>query len=152
MRHIEVRDLIGGASLIALGLFVALYAATHYSVGEPARMGPGFFPVALGWILAGLGLIIMLLAFRKTVHALHPPPFTPRSLVAVAAAITIFGLLINRVGLIPATFALVFVAAFAERRFRLRRTVLLGVALGVLSWLIFTVGLQMTLPAFTFLE
>ena len=45
---------------------------------------------------------------------------------------------------------LAFVAALAGREFVPRRTVLLGISLGVLAWLIFTVGLQMDLPAFSF--
>ena len=52
MKHVDVRELIAGAVLMSFGLFVALYAAGHYPVGQAARMGPGFFPVALGWILA----------------------------------------------------------------------------------------------------
>ena len=107
---------------MSLGLFVALYAAGHYPIGQAARMGPGFFPVALGWILAGLGLAIALLALRKTVHVLHPPPFALRPLIAVPASMATFSLLVTPLGLVPATFALVFVAAFAERKFRLRRT------------------------------
>ncbi len=148
MKHVDVRELIAGAVLMSFGLFVALYAAGRYPVGQAARMGPGFFPVALGWILAGLGLAIALLALRRTVHVLHPPPFALRPLIAVPASVATFSLLVTPLGLVPATFALVFVAALAERKFLLRRTVLLGLSLGALAWLIFTVGLQMNLPAF----
>ena len=148
MKYVDVRELIAGAVLMSFGLFVALYAARHYPVGQAAHMGPGFFPVTLGWILAGLGLVIALFAFRKTMHVLHPPPFALRPFLAVPASVAAFSLLVTPFGLVPATFALAFVAAFAERKFVLRRTVLLGIALGVLAWLIFTVGLQMNLPAF----
>lgn len=151
MNHIDVRDLIGGALMIAFGVFVAVYAGHEYTIGQPARMGPGFFPVALGWILAGLGVIIALLAFRKTVHVLQPPPFTLRGLFAVLAAIAAFALLVTPAGLVPATIALTFIAACAERKFYWRRTALLAASLSVLAWLIFTVGLQMTLPAFAFM-
>lgn len=152
MKHIDARDLIGGAILTVLGLFVALYAGTHYTIGEPARMGPGFFPVALGWILAILGVIVMLLAFRKTVHVLVPPKFAPRQMIAVLAAVAGFSLTVATLGLVPATLLLTFIAATAERRFNFKRTLMLAFFLALLSWLIFTVGLQMTLPAFTFLE
>ncbi len=150
MKHLDVRDLVAGAILMLLGVFVALYAERHYAVGNAERMGPGFFPVVLAWILAGLGLIIALLALRKTVHVLHPPRLAPRSLVAVLASVAAFSLLVAPFGLIPATFALAFVAALAGREFVPRRTVLLGISLGVLAWLIFTVGLQMNIPAFSF--
>jgi hypothetical protein len=151
MRHIEYRDLAAGALMTSLGLFVALYAPSHYRMGEAARMGPGYFPTILGVVLVALGLLIGMFAFRKAVHALRPPPFVLRPLLAVLAAILTFSLLVERLGLVPAAIALTFVAALAERPFQPRRTVLLAIGLALISWLIFTVGLQMTLPAFTFL-
>lgn len=151
MRHIEYRDLVAGIILSAFGLSVALYAASHYQVGAPSRMGPGFFPVALGWTLTGLGGVIALMSLRKTVQVLHPPPFALRALIAVPAAILVFSLLVEPLGLVPAAVALTCVAVFAEKPVRLRRTLLLGASLALISWLIFTVGLGMTLPAFAFL-
>ena len=150
MKHLDKRELIAGLMLTGVGLFVALYAAEHYQIGQPARMGPGFFPVALGSVLAFLGVVVALLAFRPTVHVLVPPPFAARPLIAVLISIAVFTLMINRLGLIPATLALVMIAACAERPYKLRRTVLLAIALAVIAWLTFTVGLQMTLPAFAF--
>ncbi len=152
MRQIEYRDLIAGVLLASLGLFVALYAASHYTVGQASRMGPGFFPVALGWVLVGLGIIIALLSFRKAVHVLQPPAFALRALIAVPTAILVFSLLVNRLGLVPATMALTFIAVAAEHPYHLRRTAILAICLSLIAWLIFTVGLSMTLPAFTFLD
>ncbi|MEO8835144.1 MAG: tripartite tricarboxylate transporter TctB family protein [Caldimonas sp.] len=148
MKHFDVRDFISGALLIAVGIFVAVYAGTHYGIGQPSRMGPGFFPVALGCILAVLGLIVLLFSFRFSAHAWEVSAIAWRPLAAILAAVAVFSLLVDRFGLVPATVALTFIAALAERRFRLRRTVLLAAALALLSWLIFTVGLQMNLPAF----
>ncbi len=150
MKHIDVRDLTAGLSLVAIGTTAALYAGSHYQVGSPAQMGPGFFPVALGWILAALGVIIGLLAFRRTLHTLNPPPFALRPLLAVLMAVFVFTQLVERAGLVPATWLLVLVAALAERPYRWGRTLLLAVILSFLVWLVFTVALQMTLPAFVF--
>ncbi|HEY9095435.1 MAG TPA: tripartite tricarboxylate transporter TctB family protein [Hydrogenophaga sp.] len=152
MKHIEIRDLVAGALMVAVGLFIAAYAGTHYKIGTPSRMGPGFFPVALGLILAGLGVIIALLAFSKSLHALTPPTFALRSVLAIPIAILVFAFLVERAGLIPAALALTFVAAIADKSLKFRRTLLLGIALALISWLVFSVGLQMTLPAFAFLE
>ena len=149
MRHFDVRDFIAGALLIAVGIFVAVYAGTHYRVGAPGNMGPGFFPVALGCTLAGLGLIVLLLSFRLSAHAWDVPSIAWRSLLSILASVAVFSLIVERFGLVPATVALTLVAALAEPRFRGRRTLMLGAALSLLSWLIFTVGLQMSLPAFS---
>ena len=148
MKHIDIRDFLAGTTLVAIGLFVALYAASHYEIGVPARMGPGFFPVALGWILAALGGVVLLFSFRKTVHVLVPPPFALRSFLAVVISVAAFSVLIERVGLMPTTLAVTVIASMAGQSFKLGRALLLGVFLAVLSWLIFTVGLQLTLPPF----
>lgn len=150
MKNIDVRESMAGVTLLAIGLFVALYASSHYEIGVPARMGPGFFPAALGWIVAVLGAIVFAFSFRKTVHVLTPPPFALRSFLAVVIAVAAFSVLIERVGLMPTALVLAVIASMAGRNFRLGRALLLGVFLAVLSWLIFTVGLKMTLPAFKF--
>ncbi|MEO8060794.1 MAG: tripartite tricarboxylate transporter TctB family protein [Burkholderiales bacterium] len=150
MIRVDARDLVGGVVLVGIGLFTAVFASSHYALGQLARMGPGFFPTALGCVLVGLGTLVVLLSFRQTTHTLHPPPFRPRALVAVLAAVLVFSLTVTRFGLVPATLVLVFVSALAEPGYRWKRTALLALALAAMSWLIFIVGLQMTLPAFTF--
>ncbi|GAB4398778.1 MAG: tripartite tricarboxylate transporter TctB family protein [Rhodoferax sp.] len=135
---------------MAIGLFVVRYAGQHYTVGEMARMGPGFFPVVLGWVLTGLGGLMALLSMRGAVQGVQPPPWRPRVLMAVLAAVVVFALLVERLGLVPATLALTLVASVAQRPYRWRRAIGLGLVLALLAWLIFSVGLKMTLPAFAF--
>lgn len=138
--------------MVVVGLSVALFARSHYEMGTAVRMGPGYFPSMLGWILAALGVVVSLLSLRSVVHVLEPPPFAWRSFIAVVAALLVFALLIDRLGLIPTAIIAVVVAALAGDTFQWRRAILLGIGLAVLSWLIFSVGLQMTLPAFAFLD
>ncbi len=144
----DIRDFIAGALMLAMGLFVALYASSQYQVGTAARMGPGYFPSLLGWVLAFLGLVVTLLSFRDVVHILQPPPFTARPFIAVIAAVALFAVLITRIGLIPTTILMVVVTSAGSNSFQPRRALLLGVSLSVIAWLIFSLGLQMTLPAF----
>ena len=144
----DTRDLIAGIAILCVGLFVALYATQHYQVGSAARMGPGYFPTVLGYILAALGLVIALLSLRKTAHLLQPPPFTLRPFLAVIAAVALFALLISHVGLVPTTLVMVVVTSSGSNSFQLPRALVLGVCLSAIAWLIFSLGLQMTLPAF----
>lgn len=144
----DTRDFIAGLVMIAGGAFTALYASSHYQVGDAARMGPGYFPTILGWILAFIGLVVAALSFRTVVHILTPPPFTLRPFIAVIGATALFAILINRIGLIPTTIVMVVVTASGSNSFRFPRAVVLGVCLSVIAWLIFVFGLQMTLPAF----
>ena len=107
------RDLIAGLALAALGTFVALYACESYPIGRVARMGPGFAPVALGWILAGFGAVIALLALRKAAPPIDQLSFEWRPLLPVLTAILVFSGTVETLGLVPATVALIMLAAMA---------------------------------------
>ena len=144
----DTRDFIAGLLMMAGGIFVALYASSNYQVGDAARMGPGYFPTMLGWILAFLGFVVAAFSFRTVVHILQPPPFTLRPFVAVIAAAALFAVLINRIGLIPTTVVVVVVTSSGSDSFRFPRALVLAVCLSVIAWTIFVFGLQMTLPAF----
>jgi hypothetical protein len=60
----DLHDLVGGALMTATGLFFALYGQ-QYEFGTMARMGPGYFPVVLGWTLAVLGLLVAVPAWWR---------------------------------------------------------------------------------------
>ena len=113
MKHLDIRDFIGGVLLTGVGTAVALYARSHYEVGVAARMGPGYFPVALGVILAMLGILISLLAFKKIPHVLKPPPFRLRPILAILLSILVFALVVTRLGVVAATLLLVAIASRA---------------------------------------
>lgn len=152
MKHLDLRDFIGGSLLTGVGLVIALYAGIHYELGQASRMGPGYFPVALGAILAVLGVVIALMSLKKSPHVLLPPPFRLRPLLAILASILAFAAVVTKFGLVPATLLLVAIASRAESDAPWGRTLVLGLALSMLAWLIFVFGLQMQLPAFAFLE
>ena len=136
-------DLLGGGALAALGLGVAAYSGAHYDFGTLRQMGPGFFPVVLGGLLAGLGLIVALPAWRRQTEA---RPFDLPEAVAALGAILVFALTMNRLGLILATALAVLIATLpAARPGALWRLVLAGVVT-VLVWLVFKVALAMTIP------
>lgn len=148
MKHLDRRDLIAGIAIIIIGVFVALYASSNYQVGTAARMGPGYFPVLLGWSMVFLGFVISLLSIKPKNHEIEPPPFTPRPFIAVSLSTAVFALLITRIGLIPTTIITVVVTASGSDNFQLKRALALSIFLAAISWLIFSLGLQMTLPAF----
>ncbi|ASJ73275.1 tripartite tricarboxylate transporter TctB family protein [Granulosicoccus antarcticus] len=150
MTRVDNRDFISGLLIMAVGLFVAIHAMSNLNIGTMARMGPGYFPMILGWLLAGLGVVILLFSLRGVIVSVAPPALAVRPLIAVFCGLLVFSFLIEPFGLVPATIGLTAVAVFAERRPPLRRSVLLAIGLSFVAWLIFTVALQMTLPAFDF--
>ncbi|SDW44774.1 tripartite tricarboxylate transporter TctB family protein [Roseicitreum antarcticum] len=136
-------DICGGVILAALGAGVAIWAAVHYDIGTLRRMGPGFFPVVLGGVLSVLGLVVAVPALGRTVTA---PKVEVGAAIAVLGAIVIFALGLPRLGLAGATAAAVLVATIPAPRPGWRWRVVLATAVTALTVLVFSVGLQMTLP------
>ncbi len=52
------KDFYSGLMFMAVGLAFA-WGATTYTIGEGARMGPGYFPLMLGLLLAALGAFVL---------------------------------------------------------------------------------------------
>lgn len=104
----------GGLFIVALGV-ASLILALPLEWGTLARMGPGFMPVALSLLVVGIGTAIVVTDLRAgddTALRLRP---LWRPFVLVLASVAVFGLLIERAGLVPAIAASVIVAAPAER-------------------------------------
>ena len=77
---------------------VAILAARGYSLGAAGKMGPGYFPLLLGGLLAALGGILI---GRSLVLSGEPVPrFHLVPLAVIAAAICLFGVMIEPLGLV----------------------------------------------------
>ncbi len=59
------KDLLSGLMFIAFGM-TALYFGQKLALGTPVRMGPGFVPRMLSFILLSLGSIIVLSTLFRT--------------------------------------------------------------------------------------
>jgi len=140
----DTRDILGGVLLMLIGVFAALHAR-DYSFGEAARMGPGYFPTVLGWLLAVLGLAIALPALRRPGE---PLGVRWKSLGLVMAAVVFFAFALPRFGLVPATAGAVFISSLADDELRWRGRILLSIAVPILMVTIFVVALSMHLSLF----
>src|SRR5450755_3856791 len=110
------RDYYGGALMFVIGLGAILQGRT-YSMGTLSRMGPGFFPVSLGVILALAGAAIALtarFAEREAEEKALPPEW--RGWFCISLSILAFVVLGKYGGLVPATFAIVFISALGDRQ------------------------------------
>ncbi|MFC0198869.1 tripartite tricarboxylate transporter TctB family protein [Paracoccus rhizosphaerae] len=140
----DLHDAAWGGVLALVGLAVAAWAAAYYDFGGLRRMGPGFFPVVLGLILAALGLLVAVPALGRPGMSRH---FAWPETVGVVGALLVFGLLLNRAGLVPTTALTVLIAsAVAPRRGIVWRLVL-TIAVTALTWVLFIGGLDMPIPA-----
>lgn len=134
--------------MIAIGLAAALQGAT-YPMGTLSRMGPGFFPVALGVILALAGVAIAVTAqFTRYSRdsQVHPPEW--RGWFCIGASIIAFVVLGKYGGLVLATFAIVFISALADRENTVVQAAALAVASVAVCVVLFWWALQLQFPLF----
>ena len=54
------KDFFSGVMFMIVGGGFGWGSYTSYSIGNGARMGPGYFPLLLGVLLAGLGVAVLL--------------------------------------------------------------------------------------------
>ena len=144
--HDARKDLAAGAVFAGFGLAFAITSAT-YEVGSALRMGPGFFPLALGGVLVVLGIAIAVKGFVAGEGGeIGRVPW--RSMALLLGAILFFGFTVRDLGLVPALFVAVLLAALAGRSARVIPAVVTAVSLTVLSVLIFVYALQLRLDLF----
>jgi hypothetical protein len=139
------RDFLSGLMFILLGLG-AVVIAQDYPVGSALRMGPGYFPIALGGILFLMGLYVMVQGLLK----MEPVKgsWSLRALIVLPVAIVVFGWLVESAGFVPALAAAVLISASAGREFRFLEVLLLAVGLTAFSVGLFIYGLGMPYPLF----
>lgn len=143
------RDLIGGILLALTGAAAATYSLAHYSLGTIHRMGAGMVPTALGVLLTLFGIGIALSGWRRQgTEEVSPMKIFASVPVFIGAAILAFFVLIPRFGLIPAVFVTSMLASLAEGEIRLLRSLGVAVFLCVLTYILFVLGLRLTIPAF----
>jgi hypothetical protein len=152
MHHLRKlpKDVWGGALMLAIGGGVVLQTALNYPVGTLQRMGPGYVPLVLGIILIATGLYIAGKAYvagpGRAVLRVHPPQWRAWALISLGIAGFVGAA--DYLGLVPAAFAVVFIAALGDRGNSWRSAALLALGIVVVAVVVFWWGLQVQLPLF----
>ncbi len=142
--RLALKDVLAGGTFIALGVAFAAGALT-YDIGSPVRMGPGYVPLVLGVVLAGLGVLVI----AKGFIAGEGDPIGEvdwRAVVLITAALLFFGLTVRGLGVVGALFGASLLAALARSQTSVREALVIAVGLTALSVVIFIVALQLRLP------
>lgn len=135
-------DVAAGLMFVAFGV-LGLYLAKDYPVGSALRMGAGYVPRGLCWLMVILGGFIAGKGFLSGGDALTKWALKPLAIISVA--IVAFGALIEFAGLVVATLALVCIAASAGSDRRWKEIAIVAIVLATGSVLMFAKGLGLPL-------
>ncbi len=142
MQHSRYRskDLWAGLLFTTIGI-AALLISQDYPLGTPRRMGPGFFPTILGWLLVALGLAIAL----RPGQSFNRPSLREVRPFLTIAAVVVFAVIVDRVGVVVSTCALVVVNALGSPVRSWIETLALALALSAFVTVVFVYGLGLPL-------
>ena len=136
------RDFWAGMLFIAVGIATIAIAA-KYPMGTAARMGPGYFPRALGGLLVILGAVSLARGLRKPGEPVPHWFFRP---FITLIAVLVFGKIVDSLGMALSTVLLVLGASAASGEFRPREALISGVLLAIVCVIVFIRLLGITLP------
>ncbi|MES2936302.1 MAG: tripartite tricarboxylate transporter TctB family protein [Pseudomonadota bacterium] len=154
MRIKSQKDFFAGLMFMVVGIAFA-WGATTYNVGEAARMGPGYFPLVLGILLACLGAFIVFEALVvETEDGEKIGSWAWRPLGFVLGANILFGILLGglpsvrvpALGMVIAIYGLTFVASLAGDEFNWKEIAILATILAIGSYFAFVWLLKLQFP------
>jgi putative tricarboxylic transport membrane protein len=153
------QDWWAGWMFVAFGVFFILFALGTpefidrivgtkliggYQMGSSVRMGPAYFPVVLGGMLAALGLIVLLDSIVE--EGPEVATFHFRPLIFIAISSLAFAYLLKPLGLVLASIVLIFISAYGGHEFKWKEVAIMSVVLAVFSVLVFVKGLALPFP------
>jgi hypothetical protein len=147
------KDFVSGLLFTAVGIAFAV-GATNFDIGGAARMGPGYFPLLLGIVLAVLGVVVTLQSFGRGATKDTIDNIAWRPLVFILLANLAFGVLLvglpsiglPHFGLIVAIYALVIISGYARPNHSLKESIVLATVLAVGSYAAFVYALNLQFP------
>jgi hypothetical protein len=148
------KDFFAGLMFIIIGAAFAI-GAYSYSMGEGARMGPGYFPRLLGVLLAILGSVILFKSLTvATADGEKIGSIAWKPLVCIIGANLLFGVCIGglpvikfpALGMMVGIYVLTFVASIAAEQYKPVEVFILATVLAIISYLAFIVLLKLQFP------
>lgn len=150
------KDFFSGLLFAGIGGVFA-FVARNYQLGTSARIGPGYFPLGVGFLLVAVGLLIMFRALGpRAQRGERIRAFAWRPLLVVLLANFVFGILLGGVrmiglppmGLLFTVMVTVVIAATATDEFRPHEALMLALGLAVLAYVVFGVLLRSPIAMF----
>ena len=141
MARLRTLEFASGLLVIAIGVF-ARAAVGNLEIGQAREMGPGYLPSLLAWVIlaAGIGMTgwALVKGGRQPLPDMHWRP-----LLVISAVTLVFGLTLDRLGMVVAVTASTAIASLASAISRKRETPVLCAVLAAGAVLMFIKGLAL---------
>jgi hypothetical protein len=137
------------AGLMFMGIAaLGLWLSRHYPIGSALRMGTGYVPRLLCWMLLALGATVLLQGLREAepARALQPAFTQLWPILVVTGALVAFALSIEQLGLVLSILLLIGIGSLAAQGIKPWEVFATAIGLIMLTWAIFILGLGLTIP------
>lgn len=138
-------EIVGSLSWLAVGIFFAV-GGMMLNPGTLRNPGPGFLPL-------GMASLLILLSLFNLAKGLIGPEGVLKGIqwkgqAVVVASVFLYGLLLDLLGFLLSTFALMFIlyGLLFEGKNRWPRVFVYAATTAVVGWLVFSVGLSVPFP------
>lgn len=136
---------IGTAVLLCVTGAGIVFESIRYPLGTLRQLGPGAVPLAIGSMLFVFSVLI---GIRQRRAETEQPRILLRASASVVAAILIWAVTLNPLGLVPATALLVVISCLGVSPVNPARIVVLSVAIPAMGYVIFILGFRLPVRAF----
>jgi hypothetical protein len=139
------KDFAAGLLYMVFGAAFSL-GALNYKLGDPARMGPGFFPFWIGILLVAVGAATVAMGISKDAPAegIKKPQLS--TMAWILGAVVLFGLLLQPLGLVLSLVVLILVSSMGSHEFSWKGALLNTVFLILFSTGVFVYGISLQIP------
>ena len=145
MRISHPKDFLTGLMFLFFGA-AAMALSRGLTLGGSAKMGPGYFPFALGLLLAVLGAVLLSRSLLRTEAPQPWPSLHLGPLAIVLLSVFLFSQILKPLGLVLSTALLVVMVSKASHEFRWRDALINTAVLVAIVIAVFVYLLEFQIP------
>jgi hypothetical protein len=139
------KDFLTGLMFLLFGA-AAMVFSRGLTIGTAAKMGPGYFPFALGLSLAVLGAVLLWRSLVRAKDHQSWPSLQLKPLAIVLLSVLLFSQILRPFGLLLSTALLVVMVSKASHEFRWREALANAAVLVAIVLVVFVYLLKFQIP------
>jgi uncharacterized membrane protein HdeD (DUF308 family) len=139
------KDFAAGVIYVLAGAGFSL-GALNYKLGDPARMGPGWFPFWVGILLVAVGMVTAAGSLNSRAAPEKVQRLQLGAIAWILGSVVLFGLLLQPLGLVLALVVLVLVSSRASHEFTWKGALVNTALLVAFSIVAFIEGINLQIP------